>query len=212
MTRKEYTESVLSALRHVTQREREAIRAEIDGHIEDHMADLLELDYPPELAEERTLSAMGDPKEVGRELNRQYPLRWLVIGRMAMAAVLVFALVAAGPVWNALRDTVLPNFQARWFPTAIWDLTETTISELGTGRERSTGGGGGENRTASDRGWRDGLALSGGAGRSDSGEDHRLVCRQPLFSKSLQKPQSIRVAGYENGGKYGDLRRDHLCA
>ena len=49
MTRKEYTESVLSALRLVTQREREAIRAEIDGHIEDHMADLLELDYPPEL-------------------------------------------------------------------------------------------------------------------------------------------------------------------
>ena len=129
MTRGEYTESVLSALRHVTRREREAIRAEIDGHIEDHMADLLELDYPPELAEERTLFAMGDPKEVGRELNRQYPLRWLVIGRMAMAAVLVFALVAVGPVWDALRDTVLPNLQARWFPTVIWDLTETTFSD-----------------------------------------------------------------------------------
>lgn len=134
MTRREYTESVLSALRHVTRREREAIRAEIDGHIEDHMADLMELDYPPELAEERTLSAMGDPKEVGRELNRQYPLRWLVIGRMAMAAVLVFALVAAGPVWDALRDTVLPNLQARWFPTVIWDLTETTFSDS-TGRK-----------------------------------------------------------------------------
>ena len=38
------------------------------------MEGLLELGYSPELAEERTLDAMGDPKEVGRELNRQYPL------------------------------------------------------------------------------------------------------------------------------------------
>lgn len=135
MDRREYTDTVLSALHHVTRRERDAIRWELAGHMEDHMEGLLELGYSPELAEERTLSAMGDPKEVGRELNRQYPLRWLVIGRMAMAAVLVFALVAAGPVWNALRDTVLPNFQARWFPTAIWDLTETSISDPDTGRK-----------------------------------------------------------------------------
>ena len=135
MDRREYTDTVLSALHHVTRRERDAIRWELAGHMEDHMEGLLELGYSPELAEERTLSAMGDPKEVGRELNRQYPLRWLVIGRMAMAAVLVFALVAAGPVWNALRDTVLPNLQARWFPTAIWDLTETSISDPDTGRK-----------------------------------------------------------------------------
>ena len=103
MDRKTYIETVLSALRHVTQREREAIRAEIDGHIEDHMADLLELDYPPELAEERTLSAMGDPAEVGRELNKQYPLRWLTvcwIARLLSAwtilAVLLLLLSAGG--------------------------------------------------------------------------------------------------------------------
>ena len=85
MDRKTYIETVLSALRHVTRREREAIRAEIDGHIEDHMADLLELDYPPELAEERTLSAIGDPAEVGRELNKQYPLRWLTVRWFAVS-------------------------------------------------------------------------------------------------------------------------------
>ena len=61
MTRKEYTESLLSTLRHVTRREREAIRAEIDGHIEDHMADLLELDYPPELAESQLSSSSTRP-------------------------------------------------------------------------------------------------------------------------------------------------------
>ena len=124
MDRKTYTETVLSVLRHVTGRERDAIREEIDGHIEDHMEDLLELGYEPELAEERTLAAMGDPKEVGRELNKQYPLRWLVIGRTAVAAVLVFALVVAGPLWNTLRNTVLPNLQARWVPTTVQDLTQ----------------------------------------------------------------------------------------
>ena len=79
MDRKTYIATVLSALRHVTGDEQLAIRAELDGHIEDHMEGLLELGYDPELAEERTLSAMGDPKEVGRALDRQYPYRWLIV-------------------------------------------------------------------------------------------------------------------------------------
>ena len=128
MDRREYTDTVLSALRHVTGDEQAAIQAELAGHIEDHMEGLLELGYSPELAEERTLDAMGDPKEVGRELNKQYPLGWLIVGRVAMAAVLIFALVAAGPAWNTLRDTVVPNLQARWFPTTVQDLTEISFS------------------------------------------------------------------------------------
>ena len=72
MDRKTYIDTVLSALRHVTGDERAAIRAELEGHMEDHMEGLLELGYEPELAEERTLAAMGDPQEVGRELNKQY--------------------------------------------------------------------------------------------------------------------------------------------
>lgn len=118
MTKREYTELVLSALRHVTRREREAIRAEIDGHIEDHMADLLELDYPPELAEERTLSAMGDPAEVGRELNRQYPLRWLVVGRMAMVLTIVAVLVMGSGILGFLSNTG-DNLRARFCPEKL---------------------------------------------------------------------------------------------
>ena len=72
MTRSEYVERVLSVMRHVTPSEREAIRAEIDAHIEDHICDLLELDYDEALAEERTMALMGDPEEVGRELDKQY--------------------------------------------------------------------------------------------------------------------------------------------
>ena len=144
MDQKTYIHTVLSALHHVTKRERDAIRWELAGHMEDHMEGLLELGYSPELAEERTLSAMGDPKEVGRELNRQYPPgvagdRPDGHGRGAGVCS-----GGGGAGVECLRDTVLPNFQARWFPTAIWDLTETSISDPMTGRKGALAGGGEE--------------------------------------------------------------------
>ncbi|MBM6911672.1 permease prefix domain 1-containing protein, partial [Oscillibacter valericigenes] len=75
MTRGEYIREVSASLKRLTKREREAIRRELDGHMEDHMESLRELGYDEELAEERTIAAMGDPEEVGRELNKQYPFR-----------------------------------------------------------------------------------------------------------------------------------------
>lgn len=79
MDRKTYTDRVLSGMRWVTAREEQAIRQELEGHIEDHMEGLLELGWDEQLAEERTLEAMGDPAEVGRALDREYPLLWLVL-------------------------------------------------------------------------------------------------------------------------------------
>ena len=43
-------EQVLANLRRVTPDERAAIREELDGHIEDHICDLLELGYDEKLA------------------------------------------------------------------------------------------------------------------------------------------------------------------
>ena len=40
MTRREYTDTVLSALRRVTEDERRAIRAEIDARSEEHTSEL----------------------------------------------------------------------------------------------------------------------------------------------------------------------------
>lgn len=106
MTRDEYTAQVLANLRRVTPKERKTIRAEISGHMEDHVCDLLDLGYPPELAEERTMALMGDPAEVGRELNKQYPLGWLVLGRAAAALLACLGLIAL---------LMLPDTQA-----AVW--------------------------------------------------------------------------------------------
>lgn len=106
MDRKTYIDTVLSALRHVTGDEQAAIQAELAGHIEDHMEGLLELGYSPELAEERTLDAMGDPKEVGRELNKQYTgWGFVLLSRAAVLLTVVLciqALLGLGILGNLL--------------------------------------------------------------------------------------------------------------
>ena len=115
MKRNEYTERVLAAMHRVTASERDAICAELDGHIEDRIEALLELGYEPELAEERAMARMGDPEEVGRELDKQYPLFWLIAERVlktlvcVLALVLVFDTLTMYSVWGSLRARVEPH-------------------------------------------------------------------------------------------------------
>nr|WP_326186527.1 permease prefix domain 1-containing protein [uncultured Oscillibacter sp.] len=115
MTRQEYTAQVLAQLRRVTGDERESIRAEIDAHMEDHIRDLLDLGYAPELAEERTLAFMGDPAEVGRELSKQYPLGWLAARWFATAVTVLLCAAALSQLWGvtwfwgSLKARVIPN-------------------------------------------------------------------------------------------------------
>ena len=126
MTGTEYVERVLSVMRHVTPSEREAIRAELAAHIEDHICDLLELDYDETLAEERTMALMGDPEEVGRELDKQYPVFWLVVKRAAMVLVLVLTLTLLMRVeWNYVKT----NLAYQFWPALVLDH-EGTIYEF----------------------------------------------------------------------------------
>lgn len=123
MEKKGYCDAVLSCVRWATQAERLAIRAELEGHLEDHREMLLELGYSRELAEERTLTAMGDPVEVGKALDRAYPLRWLVLSRTAgvLLAVVMAFLVLSLPL--PLRLHIGQNLQARLSPrsaTPAW--------------------------------------------------------------------------------------------
>ena len=89
-----FCQAVCRQVRHATPRERRAIRAELTGHLEDRAEDLRQRGMPEEEAEERAVAAMGDPEAIGRELNRQYPLGWLIVSRCALvlAAVLVLHL------------------------------------------------------------------------------------------------------------------------
>ena len=125
MDRREYTEAVLSTLRPMTRWERAAIRAEIDGHIEDHMEGLLELGYEPALAEERTLAAMGDPQEVGRELNKQYTgWPFVLLSRAAVLLTVVLCLQALlglgilGNLWDSVWARVYPGELEDHIPAA----------------------------------------------------------------------------------------------
>ena len=126
MTRQEYTDRVLANLRRVTRSERAAIREELDAHMEDHICDLLDLGYDEALAEERTMQRMGDPEEVGRELDKQYPLRWLVLGRVALTLTVVMCIVALFGVgilshlWWSLEARIAPDQISSGFPERDW--------------------------------------------------------------------------------------------
>ena len=117
MTRSEYVERVLSVMRYATPSEREAIRAEIDAHIEDHICDLMELDYDEALAEERTMARMGDPEEVGRELDKQYTNAfWLWLegaARILLALSILVALTGFGVLFH-FRDSMVARIAPDW--------------------------------------------------------------------------------------------------
>lgn len=114
MDRAEYCTRVLSGLRGLSRREREAIRVELEDHMEDHTAALLELGYDEDLAEERTLAAMGDPAEVAREMARQYPRGWKVVTgvSLALCVLMIFSALSnrkmIGYAWDSIVYRVFP--------------------------------------------------------------------------------------------------------
>jgi len=121
MTRQEYTSQVLSCLRRLTADERSAVQAELDGHMEDHMLALVELGYDEALAEERMLQHMGDPAEVGRELDRQYPPHWLILKRAAVVLTVVFFLLNFTGLLQ-IFDNAGDSFWARFYPEKLLDV------------------------------------------------------------------------------------------
>ena len=108
MDRAEYCAQVLSHLRRLSREEKEAVRAELEEHMEDHICALLELGYDERLAEERTMAAMGDPAEVGREMDKQYPRYWdritgvSVIVSIVMIFVMVLGIGSLGFLWDSV--------------------------------------------------------------------------------------------------------------
>ena len=116
MDKREYSRRVIAAMRHLTAAEAEAIRTEIEGHIEDRMEPLLALQgIDEEEALRRCVAAMGDPAEIGRALQKQYSLFWLWVDRVIIALIV---LVLWGAVWRIPSHLggVKENLTARYAP------------------------------------------------------------------------------------------------
>lgn len=103
-----YGEAVCAFLSHATRREKAAVRQELMDHLTDHTQALLDAGCPPEAAETRALAAMGEAQEVGQALNQAFPRRWLVLSRLALAALgllLTLALLSyVLPLWEHLQE------------------------------------------------------------------------------------------------------------
>lgn len=123
MDRAEYCAQVLSHLCRLSREEKEAVRAELEEHMEDHVCALLELGYDERLAEERTMAAMGDPAEVGREMDKQYPRGWMILGRAAMVLTLLLALFLARPLLERV-PAAWESLEVRCAPKAVLDISE----------------------------------------------------------------------------------------
>lgn len=90
-----YGQAVCQYIRHATGREKQAIQAELSAHMEDHAQSLADAGYPKTYARQLAVEAMGDPEEIGRELDRAYPRIWLVFPRAAAVVVVALALLLA---------------------------------------------------------------------------------------------------------------------
>ena len=89
---------------------------------------LRELGYDEELAEERAIAAMGEPDEVGRELNRQYTgWGWVLVSRAAV--VLTVVLCAQALLALGILGMVIDSISARIYPNEPSAYTAVAATE-----------------------------------------------------------------------------------
>ena len=91
----------------------EAITQELTAHLEDHMDALVARGFPPETAARQAVAAMGDPEEIGKELDKSHsPLLgwfqiWFRVAVWGLAAlVLLFTLPQAGTIATELAAPI----------------------------------------------------------------------------------------------------------
>ena len=116
MNRRDYTAAVLKGLRHVTESEKEQIRKELDGHMEDHMLELMELGWEAEDAEEKAAACMGDPMEVSVALQKCYSYGWLIVNRVLGVLLVLLVLLSVTELGSAGYGFTM-QWQAQHNPT-----------------------------------------------------------------------------------------------
>ena len=113
---RDYTNAVCACLRHATPKEKQAVAQELQDHLDDHAAALVEAGWDPEQAQAHALEAMGEAQEVGQALDREFPLRWLVLSRVLLVLAVLAAIVLLLPIpgrlvsaWNSLAARADPS-------------------------------------------------------------------------------------------------------
>lgn len=114
-----YADTVCQSLKNATQRERKAIRQELEDHLTDHAEALIESGWDEAHATQHALDAMGDPNTVGEALNKAFPLRWFVLSRLTLAAFLLCCLPLVTEVPQAIEQ-LWDYHQAAAQPLAYW--------------------------------------------------------------------------------------------
>ncbi|MBQ9933639.1 MAG: hypothetical protein IJO69_07405 [Ruminiclostridium sp.] len=108
----EYTHAVAQYVRHATGKEKAALRKELNDHMADHAQALMDGGYPEDHACRVAVESMGDPAEVGKALNREYPLRWLVLSRLflvlAVCSLLLLLQVFPGGLYQSMMARTTP--------------------------------------------------------------------------------------------------------
>ena len=109
-----FCETVCAQVKHATEDEKREIAQELSDHLSDHAAALVEIGRSEEEAAAAAVAAMGNAAEIGKELNKEYPLLWLILSRAAallIAVLLIQALMLPWGIYNAAT-----NLRARMRP------------------------------------------------------------------------------------------------
>jgi len=106
MNKKEFLESIRKQIHFIF--DRDSIELEYKQHIEDSILDLIEEGYSEEEAERIAIEKMGDPIEIGKQLNEEHhPL----LGYLWVTSkiILAFTFLILG-VFIVSNRTEIPNF------------------------------------------------------------------------------------------------------
>ena len=121
-----FCDRVCSYIDHATDSEKRAIHKELSDHIEDHAQALMDLGRSEEEARIAAIVAMGDPEEIGREMNKEYPFIWLFLSRAAAVLAIILTLALLSPlrdVYYRLSD----HFEAKNRPMEMVEGYENPI-------------------------------------------------------------------------------------
>lgn len=114
--------------------EHKAIRAELQGHLEDKEQYFLGAGMEPRQAARAAVVAMGDPVEVGKELDKAHPVRWAKLYTVCKAVIVLLCVVVLflGIEYTKHSDLIdLDNFplNIEIYDPTVWGSEDVVILE-----------------------------------------------------------------------------------